>query len=96
MYNVPLQPIQFTANNLVRTHTCACGACCGLQHLRGHEVDLSVVCGLDTAFDPQHFSNCVLVSMADLKFLPGLPEVCGHLNDQVHKYTKKGLWCAQM
>ena len=68
--------------------TSARGACCGLQHLRGHKVDLGVVRGLDTAFDPQHFSNSVLISMANLKFFPGLPEICSHLKDQVHAYIK--------
>lgn len=67
------------ANELLKTLTSACGACRGLQHLRGHEIDLGVVCSLDTAFDPQHFSNSVLISMADLKFLPCLPEFSCHL-----------------
>lgn len=50
-------------------------------------MDLRVVCGLDTSFDPQHFSNRVLVSMADLKFFPGLPEICSHLKDpSLHIY----------
>lgn len=59
--------------------TGAGGACCGLQHLRGHEVDLGVVGGLDTAFYPQHLSNSVLISMADFKFFPGLPEISSDL-----------------
>lgn len=69
--------------------TSACGACCCLHHLRGHKVDLGVVCGLDTTLDPQHFSNCVLIAMADLKFFPGLPEISGHLKEKVHKYIKR-------
>lgn len=51
----------------------------GLQHLRGHEVDLGVVGGLDAAFNPKHFPNGVLVPVADFKLFPGLPEVRRHL-----------------
>lgn len=65
----------------VSPRTCACGACCGFQHLGGHKVDLGIVCGLDTAFDPQHLTNSVLISMTDLKFFPGLPEISSHLKE---------------
>lgn len=60
--------------------TGAGGAGGGLQHLRGHEVDLGVVHGLDAAFDPQHLPNGVLVPVADFKLFPGLPEVSSHLD----------------
>lgn len=50
-----------------------------LEHLRGHEVDLCIVCGLHTAFDPQHLTDGVLVTVANLKLLPALPEVSGQL-----------------
>lgn len=62
--------------------TSAGGACCSLEHLRGHKVDLGIVCSLDTTFDPQHFSDCVLVSVADLKLFPSLPESSCNLKDQ--------------
>lgn len=62
--------------------TSARGAGSGLQHLGGHEVDLGVVCGLNAAFDPQHFSDGVLISMADLKLFPGLPESSSHLKQR--------------
>lgn len=50
-----------------------------LEHLRGHEVDLCIVCGLHTAFDPQHLTDGVLVTVANLKLLPALPEMSGQL-----------------
>lgn len=100
-YNMPqhpVEPIQFMVlleDKLVSSKwmtesylTSACGACCGLQHLRGHKVDLGIVCGLDTTFDPQHLPNSVLISMADLKFLPGLPEISSNLKHHVHKYNR--------
>lgn len=73
----------------MRSLTSASGTCCGLQHLRGHEVNLGVVRSLYTAFDPQHFSNRVFISMANLKFFPGLPEVRGHLIGQTQKISIK-------
>lgn len=74
--------------------TGTCGAGCGLHHLRGHEVDLGVVGGLDTTFNPQHLSNRVLVPMADFKFFPGLPEISSHLKIIIIINKSKGNACA--
>ncbi len=60
---------------------CTCSSSIGgcLEHLRGHEVDLCIVCGLHTAFNPQHLTDGVLITVAYLKLLPRLPEMSGHL-----------------
>lgn len=51
--------------------------CChsSTHHLSRHEVDLCIVGRLHAPLDPQHLSHCVLVSMADFKLFPGLPEI---------------------
>lgn len=59
--------------------TWPCGIGSRLEHLGGHEVDLGVVCGLDTALDPQHLPDRVLIPVPDLKVLPRLPERERHL-----------------
>lgn len=53
----------------------------GLEHLRGHEVDLRVVRGLNATLDPQHLPDGVLIPVPDLKLLPRLPECWGHLRE---------------
>lgn len=60
--------------------TCSSSISGCLEHLRGHEVDLCVVCGLHATFNPQHLTDGVLVTVANLKLLPGLPEMSGQLS----------------
>lgn len=84
----------FTTVHSQHSLTGTSGAGCGLQHLRGHEVDLGVVGGLDATFNPQHLSNGVLVPVADFKFFPGLPEISRHLQIMTKMNESRGNACA--
>ena len=72
-----------TFPGVVHLPECCRWNACSNYPSRGDNTYLCVVCGLHTPLDAQHFSHSVLVAMVDLKFLPGLPELAGHL--QHHK-----------
>lgn len=75
--------IQYLSNQFIVSFTCIFSfSTWSCQHLCRHKVDLCVVYGLYWAFNSEHFSHSVLVSMLDLKLFPNLPEISCHLKQR--------------